>query len=157
MPKLFVYGTLMSGQPNHRWLPEGARLLGGGWTRGKLFAVGSYPAMVAGSLGDTVRGEVYQVADFDRSDQLEGYRPGDKHSHYLRRPVYVTGHGMTQAYFYNRSTALLELIPSGDWREYLPPDLEPFAFDDEPELDDCSPEDPCSEFPECCHGAGGVL
>jgi gamma-glutamylaminecyclotransferase len=58
---LFVYGTLLSGEPSHALL-DGARALGAATTEPAfhLFDLGPYPALVAGGTS-AVAGELYEV------------------------------------------------------------------------------------------------
>lgn len=69
---VFVYGTLMSGETNHRYL-ENSICLGKAFIEGyDMYGVGWYPAIV---LGDNiVIGELYQVPlkDMPAIDRLEG-------------------------------------------------------------------------------------
>ena len=59
---LFVYGTLLSGEPSHGLL-DGARAVGPAKTPPSfgLFDLGPYPAMVAGGT-TAVAGELYDVS-----------------------------------------------------------------------------------------------
>src|SRR5580704_5016787 len=88
-PYLFVYGTLRSGSGNEwsRRLAANAEFLGKGRVAGVLFEIGSYPGMTpAQSEGDTVVGEVFQLADpealWPALDEYEG-------NEYERRDVPV--------------------------------------------------------------------
>lgn len=112
--RVFVYGSLLSGEPNHRLLAE-ARRIGPARTAPyfRLVDLGGFPAMVHDGAGHVV-GELYEV---DRStlaalDRLEGcprfyertviaLADGTEAEAYLLRPEQVRGR-----------TA----IPSGDWR-----------------------------------------
>jgi gamma-glutamylaminecyclotransferase len=72
---LFVYGTLMRGEANHRLL-RGSQFIGTAKTvRGfSLFDHGYFPAMVR--MGDSiVSGEVFEITDetLRALDRLEGY------------------------------------------------------------------------------------
>ena len=114
--KVFVYGTLLSGEPNHRLLAH-AQLLGEARTEPlfELVSLGAFPAMLAG--GDTaVVGEVYAVdratlADLDR---LEG------HPHFYRRKLIPLEDGeRVLAYLLRREQAQgRPTIDSGDWRQH---------------------------------------
>lgn len=109
--KVFVYGTLLAGERNHRALRE-APFLGTarttpGWA---LVDWGPYPAMVAGD--GAVEGEVYAVdaATLARLDALEG-------EPYRRVGVILDGGGEAQAYVMPAaSVAHLPRIASGSWR-----------------------------------------
>lgn len=111
---LFVYGTLMRGEPNHPLL-DGCPFLGTGRTPPAFLLVdcGAYPALVA--AGSTaVVGELYQVdpATLAAVDDLEG------HPHlYRRQPIPLAGDATAEAYLMDPVTAAgLPPIPSGDWR-----------------------------------------
>ena len=73
--KLFVYGTLLHGEPNHRVL-EGATLLyTGSKIQAKMYDTGSgYPAIELG-MGSTIVGDIYEIHDqmWSSLDDLEGY------------------------------------------------------------------------------------
>jgi gamma-glutamylcyclotransferase (GGCT)/AIG2-like uncharacterized protein YtfP len=115
---VFVYGTLLSGEPNHDRL-RGARLLASTRTepRYTLLSLGPYPALVEG--GDTsVTGEVYDVDDdlLRALDRFEGVP-----SLYRRVPIRLLGGSVAQGYALAREASRSKkhrLIPSGDWREY---------------------------------------
>jgi gamma-glutamylcyclotransferase (GGCT)/AIG2-like uncharacterized protein YtfP len=114
--KLFVYGTLLSGEGNHRRL-SASRLLGAQRTepRYTLISLGRFPALLEG--GDTsVSGEVYEVDALTLAalDQLEG------HPHFYRRTsLALLGGESVQGYVLARVlNATYPLIPGGDWREY---------------------------------------
>lgn len=76
MQRVFVYGTLLSGQVNNRLLKE-ANLLGktkiGGY---RMFSLGHFPACVRFENNEyQITGEVWEVNDdtFAKLDVLEGY------------------------------------------------------------------------------------
>jgi gamma-glutamylaminecyclotransferase len=60
---LFVYGTLLSGEPSHELLGDGARALGPAKTPPEFYLVdlGPYPALVMGGPTSIV-GELYEVS-----------------------------------------------------------------------------------------------
>ena len=116
--RVFVYGTLLSGEPNHHLL-HGQPLVGEARTEARfdLVSLGGFPAMVPG--GEVaVRGEVYDVdeetlADLDR---LEGY-PG----FYTREPVELHGEVAGEALAYllpPERVAERPTIPTGDWKTW---------------------------------------
>ena len=114
MTRVFVYGTLLAGEPNHRLL-EGAALVGATVTKPgfALADLGFCPAMVEG--GDSaVRGEVYEVdrATLARLDILEG------HPRFYRRRRVVLADGSTaETYVLSPEQAAgRPTISSGDWR-----------------------------------------
>ncbi|MFM7268110.1 MAG: gamma-glutamylcyclotransferase [Cyanobium sp.] len=71
--RLFVYGTLKRGQPNHHWLQscpyEGEAIMAGLL----LYDLGPFPMAVAGE--GEVRGEVYALSrqELSSTDRFEGY------------------------------------------------------------------------------------
>ena len=116
--RVFVYGTLLAGEPNHRLLRR-SRLVGEATTADgfALHNLGPFPGMVRAKAGH-VRGEVYEVDDATLAalDRLEGhpsfYRrteialdSGETVSTYLLRPAQVAG---------------CPIIPTGRWRDRQP-------------------------------------
>jgi len=83
---LFVYGTLMRGQRNHRYL-EGARFLGAVRTQARytLVSLGSFPALREQGIS-SVPGELYSVGPsiLAALDVLEGHP-----DFYRRAQVYL--------------------------------------------------------------------
>ena len=73
--RVFVYGTLLAGEPNHRLLRR-SRLVGEATTADgfALHNLGPFPGMVRATAGH-VRGEVYEVdeATLAALDRLEGH------------------------------------------------------------------------------------
>jgi gamma-glutamylcyclotransferase (GGCT)/AIG2-like uncharacterized protein YtfP len=98
--RLFVYGTLLSGQEGHVLL-AGCRLLHAARTepRYRLIDMGAYPALLDEG-GCSVTGELYDVPEacLDDLDRFEGTP-----SLYDRRPVKLEGGGEAQAYFLSES------------------------------------------------------
>jgi gamma-glutamylcyclotransferase (GGCT)/AIG2-like uncharacterized protein YtfP len=75
MPRLFVYGTLMAGFPNHHVLGKRAVLVGRGRLGGfALRDLHGFPGMVPGECRDEVSGEVWDVPAewLPFVDRLEG-------------------------------------------------------------------------------------
>ncbi len=112
--RVFVYGSLLSGEPNHRVLAS-ARCVGETRTerRFALHNLGAYPAMVAGGAHAIV-GEVYEVdaRTLASLDALEG------HPRFYRRTTIALADG-TSAETYLLTPAQVEgrpLIASGSWR-----------------------------------------
>jgi gamma-glutamylaminecyclotransferase len=114
--RLFVYGTLLSGEGNHRVL-RGARLLGMRRTepRYTLVSLGAFPALLQGGTS-SIAGEVYEVDDATLAavDRLEG------HPHlYRRTAVSLLGGERVDGYVLARARRdRPPVIKSGDWRDY---------------------------------------
>ncbi len=112
--RVFVYGTLLRGEPNHHLLAD-AELLGEARTEPvfDLVSLGAFPAMIAG--GETaVAGEIYEVdpPTLDTLDRLEGHP-----RFYRRRSVRLDDGGEVLAYLLTPDQARgRPRIDSGDWR-----------------------------------------
>jgi len=70
--KVFVYGTLMSGQPAVGLL-QGGKFLSGAWLYGVMYDFGRFPAIRLGG-SSKIKGEVWLVSDkcLARLDRYEG-------------------------------------------------------------------------------------
>jgi gamma-glutamylcyclotransferase (GGCT)/AIG2-like uncharacterized protein YtfP len=105
--RLFVYGTLKRGHPNHRHL-AGQTFVGEATTAPlyRLVDLGFYPAMQRlGPDGLAVRGELWDVDDAALAaiDRLEGFDPDRPDwCMYRREPIDVPGFEDVQAYVYYR-------------------------------------------------------
>lgn len=113
--KVFVYGTLLTGECNAYRAGDARRTPA--WTRGKIFDTGyGFPAFVKESEAKVV-GELLTVDDdgFASMDRLEGYP-----RLYRREKIMVfTEQGTrSQAWVYimNRLPECAKLIEGGDWR-----------------------------------------
>lgn len=82
--KVFVYGTLKKGQPNHKWLADArngvATFISSGTTTQKLpLVIGTrynIPFLLSKpGIGNHIHGEVYEIDEhmLTRLDELEGY------------------------------------------------------------------------------------
>lgn len=114
--KVFVYGTLLLGEGNHRQL-RGARLLAVRRTepRYTLVSLGPYPALVDGGT-TSVTGEVYDVDHelLRALDRFEGVP-----TLYRRARIRLLGGESVAGYLLARPrTRSYPLIASGDWREF---------------------------------------
>ncbi len=124
MVKVFVYGTLLRGMERSQALDH-ARFLGHALTKGVLYDLGSFPAILKGD--SPVFGELYEASDNElrRLDVIEGFRESDpKGSLYVREEVSVVvlSDGREEqafAYFYNDSVDPRKRIACGDYRRYL--------------------------------------
>lgn len=111
--KIFVYGTLLSGEPAHGLLGD-ARFIGAAHTPPAytLLDLGEYPALVIGGC-DRVAGEIYEI-EAARLPELDAYE--DAPAMYERRQIQLDEH---EAFTY-----VLRLQPplgsariaSGAWR-----------------------------------------
>lgn len=127
----FVYGTLLSGQPNDFYWED---FIGTAepafFPNGRLFDMGSFPMLLEG--GDSpIQGEVvYPVEDLDqatyqllvqRLDTLENYDPNNiENSPYYRvlRRVYLKDNKPVTAWVYlgrPKYTTERPIIEDGDW------------------------------------------
>lgn len=112
--RVFVYGTLLAGEGNHRLL-EGARLVCAAITRPeyRMHDMGYFPAIVAGGECAIV-GEVYEVTALTLAqlDRLEG------HPRFYRRTAIRLACGMqVETYLMPAATvAGRGVIGSGNWR-----------------------------------------
>ncbi|MCP3104236.1 gamma-glutamylcyclotransferase [Myxococcus sp. K15C18031901] len=115
--RVFVYGTLLSGEPNHRLL-SGARLVGPARTlpRFTLYDYGFFPTLASGGK-HAVEGEVYEVDALMLAalDRLEG------HPHfYQRSPITLDCGSHVEAYLFPKARlAGCLIIASGSWRAQL--------------------------------------
>ena len=110
--KVFVYGTLMKGEPNHRFL-EDSKFLGVTALEGyEMYNVRWYPAIVPGE--STIPGELYEVPEMDIKylDGLEG-----EGSLYIRKCKETTDKSLAYIYEYAQDTSDLEKIDS--WKDYV--------------------------------------
>jgi gamma-glutamylcyclotransferase (GGCT)/AIG2-like uncharacterized protein YtfP len=116
---VFVYGTLLRGESNHRILAA-AQFLRVARTRPEyhLHDLGPYPALVPGGTTAIV-GEVYAIdaATLAALDRLEGHP-----SYYERVPITLADDAVAHAYLMSRSIARgTPVIASGDWRAHRRP------------------------------------
>ncbi len=124
---LFVYGTLLRavGHPLSRALTRHGALVGEAVYAGRLYDVGGYPGAVPATGSQArVRGELYRLCTphllLPMLDRYEGCTERyDPHAEYRRERAPVTtvdGTGVSAwIYLYNRPTAGLPLIATGDY------------------------------------------
>jgi gamma-glutamylcyclotransferase (GGCT)/AIG2-like uncharacterized protein YtfP len=119
--RVFVYGTLLSGEPNNHWLAH-AKLLGRATTLFgfTLYNRGPYPVLADTGVGTgtSVKGEVYEVDDVTLAclDRLEGHP-----NHYQRTEIALND-GM-KAFTYLQAPercAGMPVIPEGNWHVVSP-------------------------------------
>ena len=114
--KIFVYGTLLSGEGNHRHL-RGARPLAVRRTepRYTLVSLGPYPALLNGGT-TSVTGEVYDI-DGDLLSALDRFEGVPRL--YRRTQIRLLGGESVAGYLLARPRPKsYPVIASGDWREY---------------------------------------
>ncbi|MHC4093387.1 MAG: gamma-glutamylcyclotransferase family protein [Planctomycetota bacterium] len=87
--RIFAYGTLMPGCPNHWQIERYVRAARLGRIQGVLVDLGAFPALVAGD--GIVKGIALDVdeAALAITDRIEGYGPGRRPCLYLRKEVTV--------------------------------------------------------------------
>lgn len=114
MSKIFVYGTLRKGCPNHKIFLWNADYLGDYITPAcfTMYRLPGFPAVTFG--GETsIKGEVYEVSqdEFKAIDGLEGY------PRFYDRIEIETPYGLAWMYFFEgpKNEFCSELIESGDW------------------------------------------
>lgn len=123
--RLFVYGTLMAGEPQQLRIQPDEDVLS--WTPatapGKLFAIGDIPCLRP-SRDSIVYGECIQhknldalFLDIDFYEGFRGYRDLEHSLYYRALTVCETKEGkhLAWAYFARPVEGAIE-IPSGDWR-----------------------------------------
>ena len=114
MHRLFVYGSLMQGEPNHAML-GGGRFIASVMTAAcyMLVDLGEYPALLdAGATA--VHGELYDV-DMPTRQMLDAF---EEHPMlYRRSAVRLADGSRAEAYFYVTPPADPQIISSGDWRK----------------------------------------
>ena len=116
--RVFVYGTLRSGEPNH-YLLDHHDLVRRGRTEPafELVSLGAFPALVHGGR-TAVTGEVYEVdaVTLAALDRLEGHP-----SFYERRPIVLDDGDEVLAYLLSPEQAHgRPRIPTGDWLDTKP-------------------------------------
>ncbi len=125
---MFVYGTLMKGLEGDWQNKVGARLVGRGRVKGKLYDLGEYPGAVytPGESDEYVKGELYEVNDPELAtrilDRYEEFFPTQPHRSLFVRtvaPVLLEDGRRENAwvYVYNQPVDEANLIPGGDYRE----------------------------------------
>ena len=129
---LFVYGTLMRGGANERFLasPDRARFVEEARVRGQLYDIGEFPALVPAEDDEPeswVYGEIYALENPDillkTLDVIEGVNEAYPERSLFRRICLTaysdSGEKTVWAYVYNQPLHHFPRIPSGNYREYL--------------------------------------
>ena len=125
---LFVYGTLMSGyddKTSHSYLAKYGEFVGKATVQAKMFMIDYYPGIVQTKEKSIARGELYKITDsealFSFLDKYEEYLVGDSsNSEFIREKITVKLNSSGKeydswAYFYNKDTDDLEVLPKGDF------------------------------------------
>jgi gamma-glutamylcyclotransferase (GGCT)/AIG2-like uncharacterized protein YtfP len=122
---LFVYGTLMGGQREDVLGEVGAKFVGRGTIRAKLYDLGQYPGAKSDQRHQ-VRGELYRLTDPEKAitllDEYEEFVVDERRkSLFVRDRALVTlEDGRTRTawvYLYNRPVDESQFMPSGDYRD----------------------------------------
>ena len=114
--RVFVYGTLLAGESNHRHLAS-ARFVGEAKTEAafRLYDLGPYPGLVAVG-GDAVMGEVYEVDEpiLAMLDRLEGHP-----RFYVRKGIVLDSGETVQSYLLMPHQVVgRPIIALGSWRAH---------------------------------------
>jgi gamma-glutamylaminecyclotransferase len=114
--RVFVYGTLLAGEPNHRLLVR-ARLVVEAQTQPgfQLRDLGAFPGLVRGGE-HAVTGEVYEVDQptLAANDRLEGHP-----SFYRRTRVALDDGATVETYLLSPQQVVgRAVIDSGNWRAH---------------------------------------
>ncbi|RID85291.1 gamma-glutamylcyclotransferase [Peribacillus asahii] len=120
--RVFVYGTLLTGESNHHVAKPYIKQMKQGKVRGWLYNVGAYPALVLDSEAEEIIGEWFSVTEegLKRMDWLEGYEENRIHNDYERVWVKdVSGDIEGFVYVYSiEKVEGLEKIECNSWREF---------------------------------------
>jgi len=121
MTKVFVYGTLLSGQRNYEHFlnplqPIESNAVLPGFA---MYCLGGFPA-IKPLEGSEIKGEVFEVDDetLARLDGLEGVTRKHPDNGFYNRVVATTASGVEVNVYTFRRADESPLIPSGDWREF---------------------------------------
>lgn len=135
MPEyLFVYGTLRQElvahvSPELQALMQRLPFVGMGQIAGELYSLGAYPGAIIGDTFQTkIVGEAYELPEpqttLDLLDVYEGFIPGELEASLFARSkeLIMIENGQSLdcwMYVYNDWVATGQLIPNGDYLEYL--------------------------------------
>lgn len=115
---VFVYGTLLSGEANHRLLAEADFIAEAELKGVEMYDNGSYPMIIDGE--NSCEGEVYSInqQELRRLDILEGYTEGKKDCLYSREKVRVypipDGEAIeAYVYKYKKDTSMHKKVQNG--------------------------------------------
>lgn len=113
---VFVYGTLLSGEGNHRLLEDATYLRKETILGMNMYNTGGFPAVVEGDR--SITGEVYDCDEdtIQRLHWLEGYDEDRDAEDNLYNPhVVPTEYGSVLLYLWAGDVAGMPVIESGDW------------------------------------------
>jgi gamma-glutamylcyclotransferase (GGCT)/AIG2-like uncharacterized protein YtfP len=117
---VFVYGTLLLGEANHRVAKPHLLNVEKGTVKGFLHNIGPYPALVLHENGMEIVGEWFTVTEegLAQMDVLEDFEVGSENNLYERvivNDLYKQLNGYV--YVFDKDKAKdLPLIKSGSWR-----------------------------------------
>lgn len=116
-----VYGSLRKEMGNHERYLGNANYLGEFKTEPifSLYSLGGYPGLKQNGNTSIIM-EVYEVTPEEarRVDALEGYTPGSNDNWFYDKIMIETPYGTAGTYIYVPKTDHLELVESGDWKEF---------------------------------------
>lgn len=120
--RVFVYGTLLTGERNHHIVQPFLLHKEPGKIKGQLYNVETYPALTIGTQEREVVGEWFTVTNegLKQMDLLEDYEQNRRVNHYERvliKDIEKEIEGFVYTYLQEKSHDL-ELISSGSWREF---------------------------------------
>ncbi|WP_240763041.1 gamma-glutamylcyclotransferase family protein [Paenibacillus thalictri] len=119
--KMFVYGTLLSGEANHDVVAPYLISVETGAVRGKLYDAGEYPALVLHPEGSRIVGEWLTIdpAALPTIDAFEDYHGPNRPNEYERVWVRDESRDALEGwiYVYSDSHGLKEIL-GGSWRGY---------------------------------------
>ncbi|WP_248930153.1 gamma-glutamylcyclotransferase family protein [Paenibacillus hamazuiensis] len=121
MVNVFVYGTLLTGESNHRIAAPYVYAVKPGAIRGTLYDVGPYPALVLDAEGSRIDGEWLTVTPdgLAEMDELESYYGPGETNEYERVWVQDIEDGSKEGWVYVYTDSRgLPRIREGSWREY---------------------------------------
>ncbi len=117
---VFVYGTLMVGEANHRIAAPYVVSVEQGTVRGRMYDAGDYPALVIDPGGIIVEGEwlTVEAEALAAMDELEDYRGPGADNDYDRVWISdVSGKRSGWVYVWHDSRGCPE-IKCGSWRKH---------------------------------------
>jgi gamma-glutamylcyclotransferase (GGCT)/AIG2-like uncharacterized protein YtfP len=115
---LFLYGTLMRGQPAHRLVAGRAAFVEEGHVIGTLLALGRFPGLVKGR--GRVRGEVWRLDTPEVLQTLDEYE-GYNFERCTTLATLASGRRVRAMVYRYRGPSTREqraVIPEGDWRRH---------------------------------------